>query len=209
MKIAVICANGRVGKLIAEEAVRRGHDVTAFARGENKSAAPKSVERDIFDITADDLKGFDAAIDAFGAWAEELLPQHKSSLASLCAALSGSATRLYVVGGAGSLYTNKEHTSRLMDAPDFPDVYKPLASVSGEALEDLRKVNDVVWTYLSPAADFRADGERTGRYRLAGEEFTVNANGESFISYADCASAMMDVVESGKYANERISVLTD
>lgn len=209
MKIAVICANGKAGKLIAEEAARRGHDVTAVVRGENKSAAPKAVIRDVFEITADDLKSFDAVVDAFGAWTPEALPQHGTSLAHICGAMSGSAARLYVVGGAGSLYLDAEHKTRLMDAPNFPDIFKPLASNMGEALDELRARKDVTWTYLSPAADFRADGERTGKYKLAGEEFTTNAKGESFISYADYAAAMLDVIESGKYADERISVYAE
>ena len=96
-----------------------------------------------------------------------------------------------------------------MDAPNFPDVYKPLASNMGAALDELRGRRDVTWTYLSPAADFRAEGERTGRYKLAGEEFAANAKGESFISYADYAAAMLDVIESGKYADERISVYAE
>ncbi|HIR17393.1 MAG TPA: NAD(P)-dependent oxidoreductase [Candidatus Caccocola faecigallinarum] len=209
MKIAVICANGKAGKLIAEEAARRGHDVTAVVRGENKSAAPKAVIRDVFEITADDLKGFDAVVDAFGAWTPEALPQHGTSLAHICGAMSGSAARLYVVGGAGSLYVDAEHKTRLMDMPGFPDIYKPLASNMGEALDALRARRGVTWTYLSPAADFRAGGERTGKYKFAGEEFTTNAKGESFVSYADYAAAMLDAIESGKYADERISVYAE
>ena len=209
MKIAVICANGKAGKLIVEEAARRGHDVTAVVRGENRSAAKSAIIKDLFDLTADDLKGFDSVVDAFGAWTPEALPQHVTSLRKICDVLSGSAARLYVVGGARSLYLDAEHKTRLMDASEFPDIFKPLASNMGEALDELRARKDVTWTYLSPAADFRADGERTGRYKLAGEEFAANAKGESFISYADYAAAMLDVIESGKYADERISVYAE
>lgn len=209
MKIAVICANGKAGKLIVEEAARRGHEVTAVVRGENRSAAKNAIIRDVFALTADDLKGFDAVVDAFGAWTAEAMPQHVTSLRKICDVLSGSPTRLYVVGGAGSLYLDAEHKTRLMDAPGFPDMFKPLAANMGAALDELRGRKDVTWTYLSPAADFRADGERTGKYRLSGEEFVTNANGESFISYADYAAAMLDVIESGKYAGERISVYAE
>ena len=107
------------------------------------------------------------------------------------------------------MYLDAEHKTKLMDAPNFPDMFKPLASNMGEALDELRGRRDVTWTYVSPAADFRAEGERTGKYKIAGEEFTANANGESFISYADYASAMLDVIEGGKYADERISVYTE
>lgn len=209
MKIAVICANGKAGKLIVEEAVRRGHEVTAVVRGENRSAAKSAIIKDVFSLAADDLKGFDAVVDAFGAWTPETLPQHVTSLRKICDVLSGSPARLYVVGGAGSLYLDAEHKTCLMHAPGFPAVFMGVAQATADAFDELRGREDVTWTYLSPAADFRADGERTCRYKLAGEEFTTNGKGESFISYADYAAAMLDVVESGKYANERISVYTE
>lgn len=206
-KIAVVAANGKSGKLIVEEALRRGHDVTAFVRGENRSAAEKAVIKDIMDITAEDLAGVDAVVDAFGAWASEDLPQHSATLAHLADAVSGTDTRLLVVGGAGSLYTNPEHTAQVVDAPDFADAIKPLATAMGEALDELRTRDDVKWTYISPAGDFQAEGERTGDYILAGEEFTLNERGESIISYADYAIAVIDEIESGDHIQQRISVL--
>ena len=130
MKIAVICANGKAGKLIVEEAARRGHEVTAVVRGENRSAAKSAIIKDLFDLTADDLKGFDAVVDAFGAWTPETLPQHVTSLRKICGVLSGSAARLYVVGGAGSLYLDAEHKTRLMDAPEFPAVFMGVAQAT-------------------------------------------------------------------------------
>ena len=84
MKIAVICANGKAGQLITKEAVNRGLDVIAIVRGENKSAAKKVITKDLFDLTAEDLKGFDAVVDAFGAWTPDVLPQHSTSLKHLC-----------------------------------------------------------------------------------------------------------------------------
>ena len=120
MKIAVVCANGKAGQLIVKEAVDRGLDVTAVVRGDNKSAAKSVIAKDLFDLTAADLAGFDAVVDAFGAWAPEMLPQHSTSLAHLCDILSGTDTRLLVVGGAGSLYVNAEHTACVSDGADFP-----------------------------------------------------------------------------------------
>ena len=209
MKIAVVCANGKAGQLIVKEAVNRGFDVTAFVKSENKSVAQKSVIKDLFDLTADDLKGFDAVVDAFGAWAPEVLPQHSTSLKHLCDILSGTDTRLLVVGGAGSLYVNAEHTLQVMDGADFPEMFKPLAAAQGKALAELRERNDVKWTFISPAGDFQADGERTGKYILAGEELTLNAKGESIISYADYAIAMVDEIEKGDHIQQRISVVRE
>ena len=197
MKIAVICANGKAGQLITKEAVNRGLDVTAVVRGENKSAAKNVIIKDLFALTADDLKGFDAVVDAFGAWTPDTLPQHGTTLKHLCDILGGTDTRLLIVGGAGSLYVNPEHTVQVMDGPDFPDMFKPLAVAQGKALEELRTRNDVKWTFISPAGDFQPDGERTGKYILGGEELTFNSKGESVISYADYAIAMVDEIEKG------------
>ncbi len=112
MKIAAVCANGKAGKLITNEAVERGIDVTAVVRGDNKTNAEKVITKDLFDLTKEDLTGFDVVIDAFGAWAEDELPKHSTSLKHLCDILSGTDTRLLVVGGAGSLYVKPEHTIR-------------------------------------------------------------------------------------------------
>ena len=207
MKMAVVCANGKAGKWIVKEAVERGLDVTAIVRGENRSAAKNALVKDLFDLTNADLKGFDVVVDAFGAWTPETLPLHSASLKHLCDILSGTDTRLLVVGGAGSLYVNPEHSAQVMDGPDFPEVFKPLATNMGKALDELRRRDDVKWTYISPAGDFQAEGERTGKYIQAGEELTLNGRGESIISYADYAIAMVDEAVSGNHTRQRISVV--
>lgn len=207
MKIVVIGGNGKEGRRIVKEGVRRGLDVTAVVRNENRSEAKKVIKKDLFDLSAEDLKGFDVVIDAFGAWTPETLPLHSTSLNHISDLVSGTNTRLLVVGGAGSLYVDRTHTTRIMDAPDFPDAYKPLATHMGKALEELRLREDVRWTYLSPAADFQEDGERTGEYLLGGEEVFFNAEGESVISYEDYAIAMIDEATGGNHIRERIAVV--
>lgn len=207
MKIAVVCANGKAGKLIVEEALNRNMEVTAVVRNKNKTAAPQAIVKDLFELSAEDLSGFDAVVDAFGAWTPETLPQHSTSLKHLCDILSGTKTRLLVVGGAGSLYVNPEHTIQVMDGADFPEEFKPLAAAQGKALDELRGRTDVRWTFISPAADFQADGERTGAYLLGGEELILNDAGESIISYADYAIAMVDEIEKGDHIQQRISVV--
>lgn len=209
MKIAVVCANGKAGKLIVNEAVERGLDVTAVVRGENKTRAQHVITKDLFDLTSEDLAGFDVVIDAFGAWTEDTLPLHSTSLKHLCDVLSGTETRLLVVGGAGSLYVNPEHTACVADGSDFPDVFKPLAAAMAKALTELRERKDVKWTYISPAGDFQAEGERSSKYILGGEELTLNEKGESIISYADYAIAMVDEAVKGNHIQQRISVVRE
>lgn len=207
MKIAVVCANGRVGQLVVKEAVVRGMEVTAIARGENKSVAPRFISKDVFDLTADDLSGFDAVVDAFGAWTPETIPGLPAAMKHLADLVAGTDTRLLVVGGAGSLFVNPEHTATLDMGPDFPEDWKPLSAAHGEGLADLRARTDVKWTYVSPAADFQADGPRTGSYVLGGEELTLSEDGVSEVSYADYAIAMVDEIEAGEHVCERISVV--
>ena len=194
--IAVIAANGKSGQLIVREAVDRGLDVTAVVRGENKTVAQHAIIKDLFD-------------DAFGAWTPETFPQHSTSLKHLADVLSSADARLIVVGGAGSLYVNPEHTVQLSQTDGFPEAFLPLATAMGDSLAELRERSDVRWTYVSPAADFQADGPRTGKYVLAGEEFTANEAGESAISYADYAIAIVDeatAAPENAHINERISV---
>ena len=207
MKIAVLAANGKVGSLIVKEAVDRGNDVTAIARDENKTVAKKFLKKDILDLTENDLKDFDVVITAFGAWTEDTLPLHKTTVEHLANILANKNTRLLVVGGAGSLYTDESFKTQLFTTPDFPVDYFPIASNQAKGLDVLRSRKDVKWTYVSPAAEFEFDWERKGEYQLAGEVFTVNAQGKSKISYADYAIAMIDEAEKGKHINQRISVL--
>ena len=207
MKIAVVCVNGRVGRLVVKEAVERGLDVTAVVREDNQSVAPHVIKKDLYDLTKEDLAGFDVVVDAFGAWAPEDLPGHSTSLRHLCDILSGTDIRLCIVGGAGSLYVNKEHTLCVADGADFPEIFKPLASAMAKALGELRERHDVKWTYISPAGDFQAEGKRTGQYILGGEELILNEKGESIISYADYVIAMVDEITKGNHIQQRISVV--
>lgn len=207
MKIAVLAANGKLGSLIVKEAVERGNDVTAITRDVNKTVAKNFIKRDILDLTENDLKDFDVVITAFGAWTEDTLPLHKTTVEHLANILTNKNTRFLVVGGAGSLYTDESLTTQLFTTPDFPADYYPIASNQAKGLDVLRRRNDVKWTYVSPAAEFEYEWERKGEYQLAGEVFTVNAKGESKISYADYAIAMVDEAEKGNHINQRISVL--
>ncbi|MFZ2556935.1 NAD(P)H-binding protein [Lactococcus raffinolactis] len=203
-KFLVVAANGKAGQKIVTELMARGLDVTVAVRQANKTQASQVIIKDLFDLTAADVSNFDVVIDAFGAWAPEALPQHTSSLEHLAAILAPNA-RLLVVGGAGSLYLDASHTAALKDSDGFPEAFKPLASAMGEGLARLRTL-DVDWTYLSPAADFVVDGEKKGHYVIEGEVLTTDDKGVSQLSYADYATAVVDIATSGRYHRERVSV---
>lgn len=207
MKIAIVCAGGKQGRCLTDEAVRRGHEVTGFVRSAfegNPSA--KYVVKDLFALTREDLADFDAVIDAFGAWTPETLPQHATSLMHLADIVKGTGIRLLVVGGAGGLYADESKTVRVMDTAGFPDAFKPLASAMAAAYDRLKSREDVDWTYLAPSADFDANGARTGKYTSGGEVLLADKNGVSRISYADYAIAMIDEAEADSRRRERFTV---
>lgn len=207
-KVAVISANGRVGSLVVKELVERGYDVTGFGRkAQNTTVAQTYIQKDLFELTKADLAEFEVVVDAFGTFAPETLHLHVEVIKHLTALLAGIKTRLLIVGGAGSLYVDPEHKTQLVDTPDFPAEFYALAKTQTDALTELRKHDDVDWTFISPAADFQVDGKRTGKYILAGEELTLNDRGESIISYADYALAMADEIQNGDHIKERISVV--
>ncbi|MBQ9535407.1 MAG: NAD(P)H-binding protein [Clostridia bacterium] len=207
MKVAVAAANGKAGRLIVKEAVERGMDVTAIVRSENRTAAEKTIIKDILSLTRDDLAGFDVIVDAVGGWTPEtahIIPDAAKHLAEL---LRGTDTRLLVVGGAGSLFVNPEHTRTVAEETPFPEAVMPVINAHQAALNALRGCDGVKWTYVSPAGDFQPEGARTGKYILAGEELKLNSKGESVISYADYAIAIVDEIKSGGHIGERISVV--
>lgn len=209
MKVAVVAANGKAGKLIVEEAVNRGMDVTAIVRGENQTVAQNAITKDLFDLTTEDLEGFDVVVDAYGNWTPEAIDLIPAATKHLAEVLAGTDMRLLVVGGAGSLFVDPEHTQTVVDVTPFPEEALPVVNGHGKALAELRRAENTKWTYISPAGDFQAEGERTGKYILGGEELVLNSKGESVISYADYAIAMVDEIESGNHVTERISVVAE
>lgn len=205
MKIAVLCANGKAGKLIVEEAINKGLEVSAFVRDSNKARFDSKVcvvQKDIFTLESSDLQGFDVIIDAFGEW--QNLSLHKAHMEHLVQILSGNSAKFLVVG---SLYMDKEHSVMFMDTPDFPQEYIPVAKATAEVLEVLRPNNKINWVYVSPPAVFIPDAPKSGKYKIIGEEFEVNSKGESKISYADYAIAMIEIALDSTYSKQRVGVI--
>ena len=210
MKIGIIGASGKAGNLILQEAVSRGHEVTAIVRDASKVSNQdvEIVQKEIYDLSSEDLKPFDVVVNAFGAPLGEEEPHVKAGRA-LIEALKGTKTRAIIVGGAGSLYVDEEQTTQLSDVPDFPDVFIPTARGQERNLQELRDTQGITWTFLSPSADFDATGPRTGTYQTGKDNLLVNAKGNSYISYADFAVAIVDEIENPEHINERFTVVAE
>ncbi|NWQ42862.1 NAD(P)-dependent oxidoreductase [Bacillus sp. EB106-08-02-XG196] len=208
MNIAVIGASGKAGNLILKEAGNRGHNVTAIVRDVSKIQVKNVavIEKNVFDLTSDDLKAFDVVINAFGAPLGEE-QAHVDAGHALIEALKRTSTRLMVVGGAGSLFVDENKTVRVIDTPEFPDMFKPTAQGQARNLQELQETSDLTWTFISPSAIFNPEGKRTGSYKAGKDHLLVNSKGESYISYADFSIAVADEVENPKHLNERYTVV--
>ena len=207
MKLAIIGANGKSGSNLVQEALKQGYDVTAIVRNkEYKNGDVKVVYKDVFELSKADLEGFDAVISAFAAWSDETFPLHKKVAKHLADALSGTKTRLLVIGGAGTLYVDDKQTM-VMDTPSFPAEYMGVAKATAESFFELKGRSDVLWTYVSPAGDYDANGARTGKYVLGGDNLILNSKNESYISYADLALAVIDELKNGAFVQKRFTAV--
>nr|WP_106781067.1 NAD(P)-dependent oxidoreductase [Lysinibacillus timonensis] len=208
MKIAIIGASGKAGSLILKEALSRGHDVTAIVRDASKldDKNVTIIEKTIFDLTSNDVKEFDVVVNAFGAPLGEE-QEHVDAGHALIEALKGTKTRAIIVGGAGSLYVDESKTVTVMETPDFPDIFIPTAKGQGRNLQELQETSNITWTFISPSAMFDAEGKRTGSYKSGKDHLLVNSKGESYISYADYAIAVVDEIENPQHINERFTVV--
>jgi len=212
MKVAVIAATGKAGSLIAREAAARGHEVTAVIRPGTASRLEGKyavLEKDIFELTTQDVAGFDAVVDAFGTpfGKPGSEYQHQTSMEALIRIFTPlPKVRLLVVGGASSLYTDRSREHKILE--EVPQEFRAVPENMLRAFENL-KTSGINWTYFSPAKTFDAGGARTGKYRLGTDYAIANASGESYISYADYAVALVDELENGAFVGKRFTAVSD
>jgi len=211
MKVALIGATGYVGSHIRDEALQRRHEVTAIVRNPERLPVRMGLiakQADVFDTDklAGILAGHDAVIAAYNADpdADDRYENLVGGAEAIIAAVKKAGVRrLLVVGGAGSLEVAPGQ--QLIDQPSFPEEWKPGATGTREFLYKLRKQDDLDWTFLSPAAMMQP-GERTGTFRLGGDQMLVDAQGECRISVEDYAVAMVDELEEPQHTRRRFCV---
>ncbi|WP_427977829.1 NAD(P)-dependent oxidoreductase [Agarivorans sp.] len=198
--VALIGASGNVGTRLLQELSARGHRVTAIARHPEKVSPLTGVNAQFGDINdatamAELLKGHDAVVSSVG-----FLNSNAKDLVDLVR--QSGVKRYLVVGGAGSLLLGSGE--RVIDQPDFPQEYRAEATAGAEFLDEIQKVSDLDWTFISPSALF-IPGERTGQFRLGKDQLLVNENGSS-ISYEDFAIALVDELEQPAHIKQRFTV---
>ncbi len=209
MKVAIIGASGRVGGLVADELVARGHEVTGLVidPGKIRNKQVKAVEKNVFALKKEDLEGFDVVVSAFGQFTPGLGFQHQTAMMTLIHAMQELPdTRLVVVGGAASLYQDETKEHRALEL--IPEKFQEVPSNMFEAFKMLQE-SSVKWTYFSPAFTFDPKGTRTGKYKLGTDFLFNNDEGESYISYADYALAMADEIENGNFIRRRFTAVSN
>jgi uncharacterized protein len=204
MNVVVYGATGNSGSEIVKELLKRGHKVTAVARkaGSLKAADGLTVKTDDLsnvDAIVGIIKGADAVVSAYAPPMDDTDALLGVTEREIAAVKKAGSARLLVVGGAGLLEVAPGVT--LIKSGHLPVEYLPIATSHEKALAVLRK-SDINWTYLSPGAYF-VPGERTGKFRLGTKELIADAKGESKITFADYAIALVDEIE--KPAHERAS----
>ncbi|RZT19951.1 hypothetical protein EV649_3091 [Kribbella sp. VKM Ac-2569] len=200
MKIAVFGASGMVGSRVVAEAVSRGHEVAGVTRsGGQLPDGVRAVQGSANDVAAAKELAADSDVLVAAIGPSRTGGDHQEYLDAvdnLISAVRGTATRLFVVGGAGSLVVNG---NRVVDGPEFPAEYKNESLTVSQALENLR-ASDVTWTMLSPAFVI-APGERTGVFRL-GQDEPVGDH----ISAEDYAVALINEAETPAHNGRRFTL---
>jgi uncharacterized protein len=198
--IALIGASGNIGGRILSEALTRGHTITGIVRNPDRlSAQPrlKIAQGDIANPAelARQLTGADVVV-ASVRWSDN------ASQLLEAVRLSGVG-RLITVVGAGSL--EDRPGVRVLDTADFPAAWRPGAEGAARALDTLRAERNTDWVAVSPSFHI-GPGERTGKFRVGGDQLLRDAGGDSRISREDFAVAIVDEIEKPKHHRQRITV---
>jgi uncharacterized protein len=200
-KIAIVGATGKIGSRLTDEALRRGHSVTAIARKATALPAREGVTTKDADIN--EPATLAAAISGSDVAVVSVTFRSMKAQTVLDAVKRAGVPRLLVVGGAGSLEIKPGVA--LIDTPEFPDAYKPEAGAGRDFLNILKKEPAVNWTFVSPSA-FIAPGERTGKFRVGKDALLVAADGKSSISIEDYAIGFLDEIEHPAHPRQRFTL---
>ncbi|WP_235901663.1 NAD(P)-dependent oxidoreductase [Alcanivorax sediminis] len=210
MNIALIGASGFIGSALREEALQRGHQVTALVSQPDKLQPADNltiVKSDVQNTEqlSEQLKGFDAVLSAFSGHAKENVREYylQGVQSIIQATKEAGVPRLLIVGGAGSLHVNAD--TLLIDTPNFPAEYQGTARGALDALALLRNESELNWTMLSPAAEI-FPGKRTGSFQLGKDDLVVDADGNSRISVQDYAVALINELEQPQHEGERFTL---
>lgn len=220
LRILIYGATGKVGSKTVDEALNRGHVVTAVSREPSRIKVTHdnltAVKGDLLDTESVTrlVAGQDVVIISVrGVLGRSKDPNDAvpfiavKNVVEALRDMREEAPRLIHVGGSGSLVVKPG----VLYADTLPMIFVPRklqTEIEGQvlALEYLRSVSDVDWTYATPAKNF-TNGKRTGKFRIGGDQLIESKSGRSRISRADFAVALIDEAENGRFIQQRFSVV--
>lgn len=210
MKIAVIGASGNLGGCICRQALQRKYEVKGIVRhGQAPEGVTDVVRKDVFDLEKEDLEDADVILSAFGGGFKE--PEvNKKVFDKYIEIMEITGKPVIAVGGAGSLYTDSDHTKREYEQEGYSEKLRAVSQNIREGIALLEARRELPWTVVCPARMFDLKGAFTGKVTIAAEEEIIyNGNGESYVTYEDAAFVMLDTAESGAYQGQVITVVTE
>ncbi|QTE30143.1 NAD(P)-dependent oxidoreductase [Pengzhenrongella sicca] len=211
-RIVVLGGTGYTGSHLVRAAAARGHEVTSYSR--TAPAAPVAGVRYETGSMTDEAEreravaGADVVVAALaprGAL-EHGLPGIYARLGELAA---DAGARFGVVGGFSSLRP-ADGAPRIAYGDDMPAEYAAegltMATVVDELISSAPASLD--WFFVSPAATYGAHvpGEATGAYRTGTDTVLVDADGESAVSGADFAVAILDEIDRPAHHRAQFAV---
>lgn len=212
MKIAVIGATGNLGKRVAKRALEAGYEVKAIVREKQKyDLDTELLEKDLFELTVDDLKDVEVVFSAFGSGFSCDPVINQKAFEKYIELFEGSSKRLFVIAGAGCLYTDHTHQILEYEAPHASKRLYGISSYTTKGVEELMEHKEMNWTVICPSRKFDAQGPYTGDC-LIGEnrEIIFNEDGESYVTYEDIAQEIVKLFsdENNQYKNKVITMAT-
>lgn len=200
MKIVIFGANGRVGKLVVHEALKRGHDVTAVVHSAPEDLfgdGVRTIQADIHDRNqvSHAISGNDAVISTLGSWGTKSKDILTSGMRNIIPSMeNANISRIVSLTGADARVSgDKPSLSSLVIGALFKMFAAKILS-DGEKHIRLLARSDLAWTVIrSPKM---SDGNAT-EYILN----NISANAWDTITRHTIANAMLDVLETGKQHN--------
>lgn len=210
MKLVVIGANGNLGSRVVKQALERGHEVKSIVYKSQIQCDGKDViDKNLFDLTQEDLGDYRVIISAFGGGFKSDPVINKEAYEKYIELLDGTDKKIIAIAGAGSLYTDESHTMREYEVPGYSATLSGISRNIRLGIDKIKERKDLNWTVVCPSRKFDLEGPHTNNYKVGTkEEIIFNEDGDSYVTYEDLATAMLDIAEQDIYNNEVVTIAT-
>lgn len=208
MKVMVIAGGGNLGRRVVDEAMKRGHQVTAVVRKDIVFPAGVTIlVKDLFQLERTDIEGMDVVISTFGGGFQSNPIINQQSFQKYIELLQHSGILLIVIGGEGSLYADETHTQYVYETPNHPEFLKEISKNVTIGIQKLEKAQGMNWVCMCPPKEFDVEKKSAGRYQISYERITpYDVNGNSYLAYCTMAKAMLDFTETATNLNSVVTI---